>query len=60
MCVCKNGYSFYKDIHQCLPDTLLKNGNYCIESQDEKSLIYIYKDLPEGSPICYENDLPKC
>ena len=60
MCVCKNGYSFYKDIHQCLPDTSLKNGNYCIESQDEKSLIYIYKDLPEGAPICYENGLPKC
>jgi hypothetical protein len=60
MCVCKKGYSFYKDINQCLPDTSLNNGHYCIKSRDEKSLIYIYDDLTENISKCYEDGLPKC
>ena len=60
MCICKNGYSFYKDIYQCLPDTILKNGSFCIQRRDEKSLINIYIDLRIGGSICYENGLPMC
>ena len=60
MCICKKGYSFYKDIYHCLPDTVLKYGPYCILRKDEKSLIKIYIDLINGKSICYENGLPMC
>ena len=60
MCICKEGFSFYKNINQCLPNTKLNNGSFCILRQDEKSLINIYDDLIGDRAICYEGDLPKC
>jgi len=60
MCTCKKGYSFYKDIKKCLPDSELNKGSYCIIGQDERSLIYIYDDVPIGQTKYYENGLPYC
>ena len=60
MCPCKKDYSFYKDISQCLPDTILKNTSFCIFSQDEKLLTYIYDDLTDEQSICYKDNLPFC
>ena len=60
MCVCKDGYSFYKDISQCLPNTVLNNGSFCFKYEVEKALINLYDDLLDGDSICPENGLPKC
>ena len=59
MCICKEGYSFYKDRYMCLPDIILTNGNYCIEDQDDNSGINIYDDL-KGRKIEYKDGLPHC
>ena len=60
MCPCKEDYSFYKDISQCLPDTILKNTSFCIFSHDEKLLTNIYDDLTDEQTICYIENLPFC
>ena len=60
ICVCKDGYSFYKNITKCMPDTILKNGSFCIKGQDEESLIYIYDDLQPGKSFEIVDGLPKC
>ena len=60
MCTCKKGYSFYKDINKCRPDSELNKGSYCIIGQDERSLIYIYDDVPIGQTKYNQNGLPYC
>ena len=60
MCVCQEGYSFYQNINKCLPDLTLNSGSYCIIGQDERSLINIYDDVPNGMKKYYENGLPYC
>ena len=60
MCLCKDDYSFYQDISTCLPDFILKSGDYCITGQDEKSLIYIYDKVPIGMTKYYKDGLPYC
>ena len=47
MCICKENYSFYKDIEQCKPNTELGDGKY-IKAIEINSGIKIYDD-------CYEN-----
>ena len=59
-CICRDGFSFYKNIDNCLPNTILNNGSFCIIDRDEETLINIYDDLQEGESIYYENELPKC
>ena len=60
MCVCQEGYSFYKNIYQCKPDIWLRGGDYCIIGQDERSKIYIYDDVANGKTKYYSNGLPYC
>ena len=59
-CVCKDGYSFYKDIDLCLPNALLNNTEYCVIDWDEDSLIDIYDNRTEGMTVHYENGKPIC
>ena len=60
MCICKEDFSFYKNIELCLPNTELNNGKYCIIGQDESSLINIYDNISHGISVVYENGLPYC
>ena len=60
MCLCKKGYSFYKNISQCLPNPVLNNTHYCTSRNDSISLISIYDDLKDGEAICYVNGIPRC
>jgi len=60
MCLCKKGYSFYKNISQCLPVPVLNDTHYCTSRNDSISLISIYDDLKDGEAICYVNGIPKC
>ena len=50
MCVCKKGYSYYKDRRQCLPDDYLKQCK-CLIRIDDLSSIPIYDDCPDGKTI---------
>ena len=62
MCICEEDYSFYKNISICMPNSILKNGSYCVERIDEVSLIPIYDDhcsenctFENGILICKNN-----
>ena len=60
MCICKDNYSFYKNITLCLPNSILKNGSYYVKEIDDISLIDIYDDnIPgkdDGGDICLYNN----
>ena len=52
MCICKEDYSFYKNISLCRPNNELKNGSYYVDRQDDVSLIDIYDDCPQDCEYC--------
>jgi len=53
MCICKEGYSFYKNRKKCLPNNILKCK--CYIRDDDLSLIPIYDDCPEDKTILEED-----
>ena len=60
MCICKDNYSFYKNINRCLPDVILNSGKFCIIGQDDLSLINIYDDIKPGMTKYIKDGLPYC
>ena len=61
MCVCKEDYSFYKDVSLCRPNNELKNGSYYIDREDDVSSIPIYDDCPKDCLYCrLENNKFRC
>ena len=54
ICVCKEGYSYYKDRKECLPNDYLKECK-CYLRKDDLSLIPIYDDCPEDKTIIEED-----
>ena len=46
ICVCKEGYSYYKDRKECLPNEYLKKCK-CFKRNEDLSLIPIYDDCPK-------------
>ena len=53
MCICKENYSFYKDVNLCKPNTELNNGPYYQDRIDEVSSIPIYNDCTRKNGILY-------
>ena len=51
-CTCKPGYSFYKNLSQCIKDDIVANGPYCIKKYDDISSFPIYDDCPQGCLKC--------
>ena len=51
MCICKDNYSFYKDIDLCKPNKELENGKY-IKDVEIKSGIKIYDDCYQTCKKC--------
>ena len=51
-CVCKDNYSYYKNIYQCKSNEELENGPFYINQTDEKSGIDIYDDCYETCKKC--------
>ena len=60
ICVCKDNYSFYKNINTCFPDIVLRSGNFCITGKDDLSLINIYDDIKSETNVFMKNGLPYC
>ena len=56
MCVCKKGYSFYKDKTVCKSNEELENGPYVINTTEIKSGIPIYDDCYKLCKKCYRSD----
>ena len=54
MCVCKEGYSYFKNRKQCLPNYYLEECK-CFLRNDDLSLIPIYDDCPKDKTILEEN-----
>ena len=50
ICICKEGYSYYKNRNECLPDDYLKECK-CFKRNEDLSLIPIYDDCPEDKTI---------
>ena len=47
MCICKENYSFYKNLSVCISNEILENGYYYRDRLDDVSLIPIYEDKDE-------------
>ena len=52
MCICKENYSFYKNVSLCRPNKELNNGSYYQDRIDEVSSIPIYDDCPKDCLFC--------
>ena len=59
-CVCKDGYSFYKNIEKCLPNPSPNNTEFCVIGKAEVSLIDIYNNRTEGITAHYEDGKLTC
>ena len=59
-CVCKDGYSFYKNIEKCLPNPSPNNTEICVIGKAEVSLIDIYNNRTEGITAHYEDGKLTC
>ena len=58
MCICEEGYSFYKNKSLCLSNKDLNEGPYYIIGKDNISSINIYDDCSERCQKC--TDIFKC
>ena len=52
MCICKSGYSFYKNTKICKENTIVQKY-FCLNRTDDVSLIPIYDDCPTNN--CTQN-----
>ena len=58
MCVCKSGYSFYKNTKVCKENTILQKY-FCSNRTDDVSLIPIYDDCPPTTNCTQNGTCPE-
>jgi len=58
MCVCKTGYSFYKNTKTCKENTILKKY-FCLNRTDDVSLLPIYDDCPPSTNCTQDGTCPE-
>ena len=57
MCICKDGYSFYKGLNLCIETEVLENGPYYKDDIEKTSNIPIYKDCPKNCKNCTKDEM---